>query len=558
MPEGVSILHTTGSMCLFMAALQVVTGVLMAFYYAPTPEAAWESVNYVHEQVTFGRIIHGLHHWGSSAFVVLTAIHMLRVFTFAAYKGARRWTWVLGVGLFFVVLGFGFTGYLLPWDMKAYFGTKVGTNIVGYAPGVGPLARRFLLGGEEISELTIPRFYAMHVFLLPAALLALVGAHVYLVRLHGITPPWKRDGEKVDYPFRFFPDQALRDSAMILLLFLFLLYMAGIVGAHLEPKADPADNFYAPHPEWYFLGLQQLLRYFEGKYQILGTVVIPAAAALLLLLVPFIDRNPERKLSKRPFAMACAIGAIAAISFLTWQGVRQLQVERKILAEEERKERERESKESAEAAPAQPSATPAPGADAISGPTPELAEFGAQLYEALECADCHVGDGVGKELNIPPALEFAGDRFTFEWMMKYLKEVPPRRYEKKGKRSMKRMPDFKLDDRELGALAAHMGTMKKPDLFAGVQVDPAKSTPERIASGKELYEAESCGVCHALDGKGGKSAPDLTGSGSRLHPSFIFQIIKKPQSLVPDTTMEDSLLGDEEILDLAFYLMSSK
>lgn len=554
MPEGVSLFHTTGSMCLFTAMLQIVTGVLMAFYYAPTPEAAWESVNYVEQSVKFGHIIHGLHHWGSSAFVVLVFIHMLRVFAFAAYKGVRKWTWLMGVGLLFVVLGFGFTGYLLPWDMKAYFGTKVGTNIVGYAPGVGPLARRFLLGGEEISELTLTRFYALHVFVLPAALLALIGAHVYLIRMFGITPPWKRDDEKAEYPFRFFPDQALRDSVMIMTLLLILLYLAGIVGAHLEPKADPTNNFYAPHPEWYFLGMQQLLRYFEGKYAILGTVVIPAIGALLLVALPFIDRNPDRKLSKRPIAALAMIAAIGTASFLTYQGWRQLQTERAILAAEEKKEREKESQETA-AAPTE--AAPALAAS-FKPEDPQLIEFGRQLYEALECADCHVGEGVGKDLNIPPGLDFAGDRFTFDWLAKYMKEVPPRRFEKKGKRSIKRMPDFKMDERELHAIAAHLGTMKKPELFEGVAVDAAKATPERIESGKGLYDTESCGVCHAIEGKGGKSAPDLAGVGARLHPAFIFQVIKKPQSLVPETTMEDTLLGDEEVMDLAYYLMTLK
>lgn len=565
LPRGVGFLHTTGSMCLFMAFLQIVTGVLMAFYYTPSPDVAYESIKYVEGQVSFGKIIHGLHHWGSSAFVVLIFIHMLRVFTFAAYKGSRKWTWVVGVFLLLVVLGFGFTGYLLPWDMKAYFGTKVGTNIVGYAPAVGPYARRFLLGGSEITELTLPRFYSLHVLILPAALVALIGAHLFLVRLFGITPPFKREGEAVDYPTRFFPEQAIRDSTMVLLLFCSVLSLTLLVGGDLGDKADPNNTTFAPHPEWYFLGLQQLLRYFEGPYQIFGTVLIPGGAILAMLLLPFIDRNPERQMAKRPFALTVAALAVVFIVGLTVQGYTHLQTERADLMKVA-DEQLRQKSDETNAAKVAKAAAKAGGESAATGGavpavkafTTDQVEFGERLYQVLQCADCHAGKKSGKGANVPPSLDYAGDRFLAEWLIKYMHEVPPRRFQKEGKRPLERMPDFKMKPVELEGITAHLMTLHKPDLFGGAAMDLAEPTEGKVHLGERLFEKESCETCHKLNGKGDDAAPDLTGVGSRLKPDFIFKIIKEPQKIVPGTTMQDSFMNDQEIEALTYYLMSLK
>ncbi len=576
LPQGVGWFQTTGSLCLFMAALQVVTGILMALYYAPSPDSAWESIRYVEDKVVWGRVIHGLHHWGSSGFVVMVFIHMIRVFIFGAYKGRRKWTWIIGVGLFFTVLGFGFTGYLLPWDMKAYFGSKVGTNILGYTPGVGSYAREFLLGGKEITELTLPRFYALHILILPLALGALIGAHLYLIRLYGITPPWKRDDEAVEYPFRFFPEQAFRDSTMILLAAGLMVALAYFVGADLEEKADPLSSAYAPHPEWYFLGLQELLRYFKGPALVLGTFVIPFSVVLGMLLLPFVDRNPERRISKRPIAMAVAILAVLGPIGFTTKGYLSLRRERREVAEIAGEEFASPAEKSGDAlsklpvsatpqsketaAQATPTAAPSEKPPEASAATPKqfdsaTIDFGKELYQSLDCAKCHTGEKVGHDLNVPPSLDFAGDRFTPEWLMTYLKEVPPRRYESKGRHPVERMPDFKLSDRELEGLTAYLATCRKPELFPA-KLDPSQSTPEKIAHGKQLFDSEKCAVCHALGGRGGRSAPDLTGVGKRLKPDFIFQMIKQTQSIVPNTTMENSLLEDGEIQALSYFLLS--
>lgn len=179
--------YTLGSATLFIATLQIVTGILLTIYYVPTPDHAYDSVIYITTQLPAGWFIRGLHHWGASAMVVLTALHMLRVFFYGAYKYPREVTWLTGVVLLLVVVGFGFTGYLLPWDQKAYWATTVGTRIAGVAPGVGEWILRIMRGGDDLSAVTLARFFGAHVWVLPAALLTLIVIHMYLVIRIGIS-----------------------------------------------------------------------------------------------------------------------------------------------------------------------------------------------------------------------------------------------------------------------------------------------------------------------------------------------------------------------------------
>lgn len=179
--------YTLGSATLFIATLQIVTGILLTIYYVPTPDHAYDSVIYITTQLPAGWFIRGLHHWGASAMVILTGLHLLRVFFYGAYKYPREVTWLTGVMLLLVVVGFGFTGYLLPWDQKAYWATTVGTRIAGVAPGVGEWILRIMRGGDDLSAVTLARFFGAHVWVLPAALLTLIVIHMYLVIRIGIT-----------------------------------------------------------------------------------------------------------------------------------------------------------------------------------------------------------------------------------------------------------------------------------------------------------------------------------------------------------------------------------
>ena len=186
-------LYALGSASLFVAMNQIVTGILLTIYYVPTPDHAYDSVQYITSQVPAGWLIRGLHHWGASALVVLTVLHMLRVILYGAYKYPREITWFTGVGLLLLVLGFGFTGYLLPWDQKAYWATTVGTRIAGVAPGIGGWILRVIRGGEDLSAVTLARFFGAHVWILPAGLLSLLLLHLYLVVRIGISSVPRRE-----------------------------------------------------------------------------------------------------------------------------------------------------------------------------------------------------------------------------------------------------------------------------------------------------------------------------------------------------------------------------
>jgi quinol-cytochrome oxidoreductase complex cytochrome b subunit len=185
-PE-VNWLYTLGSASLFVAISQIVTGILLTIYYVPTPDHAYDSVQYISTQLPAGWLIRGLHHWGASAMVVLVVLHMLRVIYYGSYKFPREATWFTGVFLLIVVLGFGFTGYLLPWDQKAYWATTVGTRIAGTPPLIGDWILQVIRGGKELSAITLARFFGVHVWVLPASLLILILVHLYLVIRIGIS-----------------------------------------------------------------------------------------------------------------------------------------------------------------------------------------------------------------------------------------------------------------------------------------------------------------------------------------------------------------------------------
>ena len=191
-PKG-NLLYTLGSASLFVSLIQIFTGILLTIYYVPTPDHAYDSVQYITTQVPAGWLIRGLHHWGASAMVVLVVLHMLRIIFYGSYKYPREVTWFTGVFLLIIVIAFGFTGYLLPWDQRAYWATIVGTKIAGTPPLIGDSILRIIRGGEELSAITLARFFGVHVWVLPAVLLMLTGIHLYLVVRIGISAIPKRE-----------------------------------------------------------------------------------------------------------------------------------------------------------------------------------------------------------------------------------------------------------------------------------------------------------------------------------------------------------------------------
>ena len=327
LPKHINWLFSLGSMAVFLLMLQAVTGAFLALYYSPSPDHAYNSVNYISHEVAFGAFVRGLHHWGASALVIVVFLHLLRVVLYGAYKAPRELTWIVALILFLVVLGFGFTGYLLPWDQKAYWATVVGVEIAGTIPLIGDFVAKILRGGEEVGAITLTRFYTLHTIWLPWLAFALVGFHLFFVRYYGSAglPQNKPDEMQAGKPF--YPDQLFEDAVAILVLFLVLAAAAVFVPVPLEELADPTDASYDPRPEWYFLFLFQLLKYFQGPLEIIGTFVIPTVAIVLLLLLPFLDRRERVPLRKRPVALTVTSLSVLAIVILTILGGRAPKLE---------------------------------------------------------------------------------------------------------------------------------------------------------------------------------------------------------------------------------------
>ncbi len=179
--------YTLGSATLFVAIMQAATGIFLSIYYVPTPEEAYNSIEYIMNEVAFGWLVRGMHHWGATLMVILVFLHMLRVFFYAAYKFPREVTWITGVLLLLVTLGLGFTGYLLPWNQRSYWATAVGSSILATVPLIGDFLMRVMRGGDDLTFLTLSRFYGVHIWFLPAALFSLIGVHLYLVVRNGIS-----------------------------------------------------------------------------------------------------------------------------------------------------------------------------------------------------------------------------------------------------------------------------------------------------------------------------------------------------------------------------------
>ncbi|MCG9129047.1 cytochrome bc complex cytochrome b subunit [Candidatus Poribacteria bacterium] len=320
LPKHINLLFSLGSLALFLLLLQAATGAFLALSYSPSPDHAHNAVKYITEEVPFGSFVRGLHHWGASAMVVIVFLHLLRVVLYGSYKAPRELTWVVGVLLLLVVLGFGFTGYLLPWDEKAYWATVVGVEIASTAPGLGDVVAKVLRGGSEIGAVTLSRFYALHTIWLPWIAFSLVGIHLFLVRFYGSSGKPKNTPDEMKSGKPFYPDQVFEDLLGMLIIFIILASVAIFVPVPLEDVADPTNAEYDPRPEWYFLFLFQLLKYFQGPFEILGTFIIPTVGMLLLLFLPFLDRSEREVLWKRPIALTVTSVCVVAIVGLTILG----------------------------------------------------------------------------------------------------------------------------------------------------------------------------------------------------------------------------------------------
>lgn len=303
-PGGSRYRYVWGSTLVFAFTVQAITGVFLWMCYSPSSQTAWESVYYIQHEMQGGWLLRGVHHFMAQAMVVLLALHLLQVVVDGAYRAPREVNFWLGLILMQIVLGLSLTGYLLPWDQKGYWATRVATTLMGIVPFVGPALQKLVVGGADYGHQTLTRFFALHAGVLPAMLVGFLVLHVALFRRHGIHT--RQPHQQPDTTF--WPDQVLKDAVACLAVLLFVLVFvlrpafsgahAGeaygdYLGAELGAPADPSSEYSAARPEWYFLFLFQFLKLFDGygaTGELIGALVVPGALMFVLALMPLVGR----------------------------------------------------------------------------------------------------------------------------------------------------------------------------------------------------------------------------------------------------------------------------
>jgi quinol-cytochrome oxidoreductase complex cytochrome b subunit len=314
-----------GGMTLFLFMIQVATGILLLLYYRPSASEAFESIQFIMTEVEFGWLVRSIHSWSANLMIFAMFIHLFSALLLHAYRRPREMTWLSGGALLGLTLAFGFTGYLLPWNELAFFATRVGTEIPGVLPVIGPFMRRLLRGGDDVTGATLTRFYGIHVAILPAIAVLVLGLHLFLVQKHGMSRPpgVERDGgEKKAMPF--FPNFLLRDLVGWLCALGLLAALAAYYPAELGKKADPFQP--APigiKPEWYFMAMFQTLKLLPGHIlgiegELLGVLGF-GVVGFVLVLMPFLDR-PTGSGRWNRLPVAFGIGLIVYSIVLTYLG----------------------------------------------------------------------------------------------------------------------------------------------------------------------------------------------------------------------------------------------
>jgi ubiquinol-cytochrome c reductase cytochrome b subunit len=538
-PGGASWLYVFGSVLTFILVLQLVTGLMLAFYYSPSSPTAWASVAYIQDQVTLGWFIRGLHSHGASAMVVVAGLHLLQVAVYGAYKKPREVNWLLGVLMFGLILAFALTGYLLPWDQKGYWATKVATGIMGGTPVVGGDLQQAVQGGNEYGNLTLSRFFALHVFVLPGAMLGLVALHIALFRKHGVTPRWRRSAEDLARTTApFWPDQMARDMVAMAIAF------AGLVGAtvtgggvELGAPADPASGYDA-RPEWYFLPLFQMLKYFHGPLETVAALGIPAIVGGFLVSLPFLDRGEDRSPSRRvPYltALGLLFAGAGALMFLAMRADAGDAALQKRLHAEEQKARKARTLALL--------GMPPGGGLAVYQNEPH---HQAKVLWAEHCAGCHDEGDDRKGPLLGPGYN------SRAWIKGLLQDPDHDRYFGRVKPIMawkSRMKPAEEKGDDLDALVEFVYAQTgAPDADAG-----------KVKRGKMLFDEGKCSDCHDDDGTSEDgSGPNLGGRGTRAWIAAFIAAPASPRFFGDKNDMPAfaEKLGPAEIDALAAYVTS--
>lgn len=434
-----------GTLCALTFVLMALTGMILAFYYVPDPDKAWDSVNFISSEVSMGRIVRGLHHWGAGAMVLLVFIHMLVSYLSGSYQNPRQLTWVSGACLFLVVLGLGFTGYLLPWDMKAYWATVVGANIPNEYPFVGNYITRFILGGNDISGFTLTRFYSVHTLILPACLLLFAAVHIYLMRIHNLSDPRERiAGECLPpdngKPFRFYPEQTNRASLAFGVLFVVLLLLSAYVDPPMEQRAGAFIADYLPRPEWYYMWLFQLLTYFSGQWEMVGSIVLIGGLVIVLVGVPFFSESKLKGIVNRPISLAITASLCLGIIFLTYMAYHDASPYNKSIVLPDKDLTAQQKK-------------------------------GLFLYVESECAYCHNILGEGGHRAGPDMSNIVRKKRDRQYLVEYIKDP-------KAKMASTTMPAYAMGDEQLAQLAEFLLALDFRGKVKPVRLDTAQVREE--------------------------------------------------------------------------------
>ena len=454
LPRGTGWSAILGTLCALTFVIMAVTGMILAFYYVPDPDKAWDSVQFINNEVALGKIVRGLHHWGAGAMVLLVFCHLMVSYLHGSYAAPRQITWISGACLFLVVLGLGFTGYLLPWDMKAYWATVVGANIPDQVPGVGNYITRFILGGETISGFTLTRFYSVHTLVLPACLLLFMAVHIYLIRVHNISDPRERlAGEILPPPsgklYRFYPEHTNRSSIGFGVLFFLLLLLAAYVDPPMEQKAGTFIADYLPRPEWYYMWLFQLLTYFTGSWELIGTIVLFVGGLTLLFGVPFFSESKLKGVGNRPVSVAVAASFAVCIVYLTVMAYSEAAPYNKTVLVPSRALSEAEQK-------------------------------GLYTYVEQECSYCHNILGEGGHRTGPDMSNMARKKRSPEYLARYIKDP-------KSQMASTTMPEYSMTDEQLGNLAAFLLSLD----FAGTNKPVERSCEDVLNEARNTLSQQA-------------------------------------------------------------------
>ncbi|HEV8062294.1 MAG TPA: cytochrome b N-terminal domain-containing protein [Gemmataceae bacterium] len=574
-PGGAKWRYVWGSCLAFVFSIQLITGLLLMTAYSPGASTAWSSAYYIQYEMDFGWLIRGLHHFGSQTMVVLLGIHMLQVVIAGAHLPPREVNWWLGLCLLASVLGLSLTGYLLPWDQKGFWATQVATNIAGNLPGIGSWLQKIVVGGPVYGHHTLTRFYTLHVGILPALVILLTIAHLAVFRRHGVTAPLsaKRlaEGDPEEHlpgDGWFWPDQAFRDLVVCLVIFGVMLglvmYGSGHEledwddsgppsittygywahagqygkGANLDAPADPARP-YPARPEWYFLFLFQLLKYFEGEQEIIGTVIIPNGVLILLALLPLLGFGRMRKFGHvfGVFVVVLILTGAATLTGLALQADHADTQSAKLLRQEQ-EEAERLATRAVNLAHA---GVPADGATLLLRRDPQTR--GPALFRE-NCATCH---SYGSFIPNEKAAASNLDGFATEpWIDRLL--LNPGHADFFGRTKLTTMrgfieetfPNFfipaadqdKLPAEENQALEKDKADLK--EIAHWLSKHPRNSSDRHdtnaFKEGQKLFKERTCSGCHAYEGQGGtrsNKGPDLTGYGDA---AWLREMIMAPAS----------------------------